>query len=72
MLERVKLETSDGGHVGWTEIPRFRPCADVLFWGERVFRYRDVMRGHLLYREAFAFTVVTPVTERPPPPSETP
>lgn len=58
----MKLETMDGSHVGWTTVPRFRPCADVLIWGERFFRYRDVKEGHLLYTEAFAFWCVLPVT----------
>jgi len=61
-FEVVKLETADGGHVGWTQIPNFRPCADVLIWGQRSFRFRDVLRDHLLYREAFVFAIVWPVT----------
>jgi hypothetical protein len=67
VFELVKLETPDGV-VGWARIPRFRPCADVLVWGQRIFRYRDVVAGtpgHVVYREAFSFFIVSAVTARP-------
>lgn len=73
LFELVKLETRDGGHVGWAMIPRFNPAADVLVWGQRIFYDAaavDADADYRLYREAFAWAVVTPVTGARPDPSE--
>ncbi len=69
MHELVKLETRDGAHVGWITIPKLRPCADVLWWSERFFRFRDIKPGkpgHLQYVEAFTVAITAPVTGEPP------
>lgn len=66
VFELVKLETRDGHLVGWTTIPNFRPCADTLVWGSRFFRFGEIFRGYILYREGFAFMVLNEVSEHPP------
>lgn len=70
----VKLETDDGGHVGWAVILPFNIPPHVIIWGERVFRYGGFLEGatasrrrpYLLYKEAFTFALVTPVTQKRP------
>jgi len=66
----VKLETSDGQHVGWTRVrQRFQLWPDVLVWGDRLFRFASSSDdSYRLYLEATVFAVVTPVTAEPPPP----
>jgi hypothetical protein len=59
-MEKVRLETSDGSLVGYTVIPSFKPRADVLIWGSRIFK--AVETGANVYSECFAVAVVGEVT----------
>jgi hypothetical protein len=60
MME-IKLETSDGGHLGYSQIAPFNVPPEVLIWGDRVFRFHKEMPMLWIYREAFAVWVTEPV-----------
>lgn len=61
---KVKLETSDGEHVGHSHVPPFNKPPDVLLWGDRVFKlHEDAKHGAVVYRECFAVAIVVPVTD---------
>ena len=61
----IRLETADGGFVGWARLPPFNKAPDILVWGERFFRNRGAfVKGpaakpedphYVLYSEAFSF-----------------
>lgn len=70
----VRLETATAAFVGWSKIPTFDKAPDVLFWKNRVFKFRGYFEGavdnpepFLLYREAFACTLLGVCSERPKP-----
>lgn len=61
---KVCLYTSDGGDlVRAQEIPAFNQAPDVLFWGERTFKYFASHRREVdgqaehNYKEAFCYTI---------------
>lgn len=54
-MQRVRLETRDGGFVASGQIPPFNQTPNVVIWGVRVFEKTDVIHeGALVYREGFA------------------
>lgn len=72
----VRLETSDGGFVGYFTAPPFTLTPKIVVWGERTFLFhddeelpdtdRDPRRGPIaVYREEFAPHIVTERRDTP-------
>jgi hypothetical protein len=67
-LELVKLEAASGSFIGWTTVPRIRPCFDVLLGFRTIYRFRDVVAGrpgHLVYRQASTVMIQPPTSKKP-------
>jgi hypothetical protein len=63
MLVTATLTTAAGEVVGSTQVPDFKPAAEILIWGQRFFRFESLTAdGKLTYREGLAWWVVEPVT----------
>lgn len=61
-MDRVILQTKDGGYVTGGKIPPFNEPPDVLLWGDRVFQYNVTDDEHChIYVEVFYF-VLTQLT----------
>lgn len=66
----ARLETAAGGLVTYASMPPFNKLPDVVFWGERVFRFSGrtfVLRELKFvprYREGFSVALVDSATPR--------
>lgn len=59
-MNQITLQTAGGEHVGWFRIPAFNRWPDVVFYGQRVFRFHEAsgLAPEATYREAFGVAVV--------------
>lgn len=60
-FEEIRLLTKDGHYVVTAIVPKFRPQADVLLWGERVFVRPEpalALADYCNYIEGFMVAVV--------------
>jgi len=66
MFVTVTLRTRAGENVFTAQVPKFKPPAEVLVWGQRFF-VLDALAGlagdgELAYREVMAFFITEPVS----------